>query len=225
MVKVGDSFTTIAEKTCISVQRLQELNPNLDDSFGTPAAELRRSGPRRLQGPRKRVAAALALAVLAAASFAAPRRAAADPPRDLPAAAWVLVDADDGAVLAAHRAGSERPIASTTKLMTAYVARRDLRLGETVVAPPYEALAAESLLGLEAGEEIEVRDLLYGLLLASGNDAAVALAEAAARIRGRFRRRDEPARPTTSASRTRPTRTRSASTRSATTRAPRTSSS
>ena len=64
--------------------------------------------------------------------------------------------------------------------MTAYVARKRLRLGETVVAPPYDALAAESLLGLEPGERIEVRDLLLGLLLVSGNDAADALAQAAA---------------------------------------------
>ncbi len=78
-----------------------------------------------------------------------------------------MVDAADGEVLAAHRAGSERSIASTTKLMTAYVSRRDLRLGETVVAPPYAAGSAESLMGLEAGERIKVRDLLYGLLLVS----------------------------------------------------------
>jgi D-alanyl-D-alanine carboxypeptidase (penicillin-binding protein 5/6) len=123
---------------------------------------------------------ALALTLLAAAVSTAPARAAPEPPRDLPAAAWVLVDADDGAVLASHRAGSERAIASTTKLMTAYVARRDLKLGETVVAPPYAALPAESLLGLETGERIDVRDLLYGLLLVSGNDAAAALAQAAA---------------------------------------------
>lgn len=70
--------------------------------------------------------------------------------------------------------------------MTAYVARRSLRLRETVVAPPYEALAAESLLGLQAGETIEVRDLLYGLLMVSGNDAAVALADGAAGSEGRF---------------------------------------
>ncbi len=131
----------------------------------------------RLRLSLSRVTLLLALAVLAPASQAA---AAADPPRDLPAAAWVLVDADDGTVLAAHQAKSERSIASTTKLMTAYVARDDLELDETVVAPPYAALPAESLLGLEAGERIGVRDLLYGLLLVSGNDAAEALAQAAA---------------------------------------------
>ena len=70
--------------------------------------------------------------------------------------------------------------------MTAYVARRSLPLRETVVAPAYQALAAESLLGLETGEAIEVRDLLYGLLMVSGNDAAVALADAAAGSEERF---------------------------------------
>lgn len=139
-----------------------------------------------MQGARRRLTRVArltrlaALAAAAVAAFAAPAQAADDPPRDLPAASWVLVDAADGEVLAAHRAGSERSIASTTKLMTAYVSRRDLKLGETVVAPPYQALAAESLLGLEAGERIKVRDLLYGLLLVSGNDAAEALAQAAA---------------------------------------------
>lgn len=72
-------------------------------------------------------------------------------------------------------------IASTTKLMTAYVARRELGLSKVVVAPDYVPISsAESLLGLVPGERIEVRDLLYGLLLASGNDAANALAVASA---------------------------------------------
>ena len=63
--------------------------------------------------------------------------------------------------------------------MTAFVAREELDLNETVVAPAYVPSTAESLLGLEEGERIKVRDLLYGLILASGNDAAVALATAA----------------------------------------------
>jgi len=63
--------------------------------------------------------------------------------------------------------------------MTAFAARGRLGLGQKVVAPAYAPSAsAESLLGLVEGERITTRDLLYGLLLASGNDAAVALAEA-----------------------------------------------
>lgn len=68
-------------------------------------------------------------------------------------------------------------MASTTKLMTAYLALRELRLDELIVAPPYDPIPGESLLGLRAGERITVHDLLYGLLLASGNDAAATLAE------------------------------------------------
>ncbi len=102
----------------------------------------------------------------------------AQSPPEVAARSYIVVDARDGDVLARQLADREVSIASATKLMTAYVARRSLKLRETVVAPPYQALAAESLLGLEAGEQIQVRDLLYGLLMASGNDAAVTLAEA-----------------------------------------------
>ncbi len=71
-------------------------------------------------------------------------------------------------------------MASTTKLMTALLAREDLDLDEVVTAAPYEPGAAESLMGLRDGEQVSVHDLLYGLLMASGNDAAVTLAVAAA---------------------------------------------
>jgi len=64
--------------------------------------------------------------------------------------------------------------------MTAYVAMRELPLGKLVSAAPYPAIPGESLLELEAGERISVRDLLYGLILRSGNDAAYDLALAAA---------------------------------------------
>lgn len=143
------------------------------------------SARRRLSERRGRLrGAALALATLATAGglLAGAGGAAADapPPPDVAARSYALVDATDGELLAGRAANRRSSIASTTKLMTAYVARRALGLSETVVAPAYQALAAESLLGLQAGEEIRVRDLLYGLLLASGNDAAAALADAAA---------------------------------------------
>ena len=144
-----------------------------------------------MQGARRRLApppAPLAIALVLLALLAAPSGVAAAPdaPSGLPARAWVLVDAADGEVLAAHRAKSSYSIASTTKLMTAYVARRELGLHQEVVAPPYDALPAESLLGLETGERIEVRDLLYGLLMVSGNDAAETLAQAAGGTEAKF---------------------------------------
>src|SRR5262249_55817839 len=96
------------------------------------------------------------------------------------ARAWALIDADTGAVLAAHAAHRELPIASTTKMMTAYVSLHDLPLDKIVRAVPYHPIYGESLLGLRTGQRISIRDLLYGLILRSGNDAAHNLAVAAA---------------------------------------------
>jgi D-alanyl-D-alanine carboxypeptidase (penicillin-binding protein 5/6) len=99
---------------------------------------------------------------------------------DLEARAWALIDARDGAVLASHAASKRLPIASTTKMMTAYVALRELRPEMTVRAAPYDSLYGESLLELLPGVPVSVRDLLYGLILRSGNDSAHDLALAAA---------------------------------------------
>lgn len=107
-------------------------------------------------------------------------------PPQLDARAWILVDPRDDEVLAAKAPNKARAIASATKLMTAYVALKKLKPGRTLRAAPYEAGAAESLLGLRAGERMRVRDLLYGLILVSGNDAAVTLATGAAGSVPRF---------------------------------------
>jgi serine-type D-Ala-D-Ala carboxypeptidase (penicillin-binding protein 5/6) len=102
------------------------------------------------------------------------------------ARSWALIDARDGDVLVSHAAARRLPIASTTKLMTAYVALRELALDRIVHAAPYEAEYGESLLELRPGQRISVRDLLYGLILRSGNDAAYDLALAAAGSEARF---------------------------------------
>jgi serine-type D-Ala-D-Ala carboxypeptidase (penicillin-binding protein 5/6) len=123
--------------------------------------------------------AAWLLAPFAALSLALPCAAggAERPPRP-DAAAWVLVDAEDGERLAGRSISSERSIASATKLMTAYIALRELPLGKRIAAPDYRPSSPlESLAGLAPGERMSVRDLLYALLLQSANDAAVTLAE------------------------------------------------
>lgn len=130
---------------------------------------------RRYPAPRR--AWVLACAAIAALAIATPAAVASGPP-DVDARAWVLVDAADGEVLGGRDAHRPAPVASATKLMTAYVARRELGLDQRVVAPAYDGSPVESLLGLREGERIRVRDLLAGMLLASGNDAAVALAAA-----------------------------------------------
>jgi D-alanyl-D-alanine carboxypeptidase (penicillin-binding protein 5/6) len=86
------------------------------------------------------------------------------------------VDARDGAVLASRDPDREVAIASTTKLMTAYLALRDLRFRQRITTPHFSTIPGEALLGLQPGERDTVHDLLYGLLLPSGGDAAITLA-------------------------------------------------
>jgi D-alanyl-D-alanine carboxypeptidase (penicillin-binding protein 5/6) len=126
------------------------------------------------------------LAALIVAALLAGAPAAKAKPPQLEARAWALIDAGSGEVLASHAASRPLPIASTTKLMTAYVALHELPLGKIVRAAPYVPEYGESLLGLRAGQRISVRDLLYGLILRSGNDAAYDLARAAAGSERRF---------------------------------------
>jgi D-alanyl-D-alanine carboxypeptidase (penicillin-binding protein 5/6) len=92
------------------------------------------------------------------------------------ARSWALIDARTGDVLVSHNGAKELPIASTTKLMTAYVALKEVPLDKVVRAQPYDPEYGESLMGLRTGQEISIRDLLYGLILRSGNDAAHTLA-------------------------------------------------
>jgi D-alanyl-D-alanine carboxypeptidase (penicillin-binding protein 5/6) len=95
----------------------------------------------------------------------------------LDAKAWTLIDPRDDSVLASKSAKKRLPIASTTKLMTAYLALKNLKPSQMIAAPAYHPSAsAEIELGLRPGERLRVRDLLYGLLLPSASDAAETLA-------------------------------------------------
>jgi serine-type D-Ala-D-Ala carboxypeptidase (penicillin-binding protein 5/6) len=123
-----------------------------------------------------------ALALLAPAAPAAPSPG----PEGIEARAWIVVDTRSGDILASQAAQRRLPIASTTKLMTAYVAMKELGPEKIVRAAPYEPIYGESLMGLQAGERVSVRDLLYGLMLVSGNDAAHTLAVSAAGSEERF---------------------------------------
>jgi D-alanyl-D-alanine carboxypeptidase (penicillin-binding protein 5/6) len=122
------------------------------------------------------VAFAAALLILAALASSA---VASERPK-VEARSWILVDARTGEPLLSHAAKHRLPVASTTKLMTAYVALHELPLEGVVCAHRYVPEYGESLLGLRVGQRISVRDLLYGLILRSGNDAAYDLALAAA---------------------------------------------
>ncbi len=118
---------------------------------------------------------ALLLAVLALGGAAR----AAGP--SVSARSAILVDGDSGRVLWAHNAGERLPIASTTKLMTALVALESgVPLDEPIeIQAAWTGIEGSSLY-LRAGEELTLEELLYGVLLVSGNDAATAVAGACA---------------------------------------------
>ena len=89
----------------------------------------------------------------------------------------ILIDADSGRVLFEKNAHTKRGIASTTKILTAIVVLENASSDE-VVNVSYKAANTEgSSMYLKSGEKITVENLLYGLMLNSGNDAATALAE------------------------------------------------
>jgi len=110
----------------------------------------------------------------------------AGPPPPLSARAAILVEASTGTAVLSRAALSERPIASTTKLMTALITLERVPLSRVFSAPAYAAAPAESRIGLRPGERMRVDDLLRALLLPSANDAAATLAAGVGGSRARF---------------------------------------
>lgn len=89
----------------------------------------------------------------------------------------ILIEASTGRVLYEKNAFERMPMASTTKIMTAILAIENSNLSDTVVVSPKASDVGESSIWLAAGEKMTMSDMLFGLMLASGNDAAVAIAE------------------------------------------------
>jgi D-alanyl-D-alanine carboxypeptidase (penicillin-binding protein 5/6) len=114
----------------------------------------------------------------------APAAVARPPAISAPAA--VVIDARTGEKLYARSARTRRPIASTTKLMTALITLERTDPDDVFTAPPYPGSAGESTIGLQAGERMSVHDLLRALMLPSANDAAYDLAVNIGGSRARF---------------------------------------
>ena len=113
----------------------------------------------------------LTAAILVAAVFLSPARAGA-----ISAQKAIVVDGCTGRVLYEKNADDRSLIASTTKIMTALVVCQQCNVLDRVKIPA-EAVGVEgSSMYLKEGEVLTVQELLYGLMLHSGNDAAVALA-------------------------------------------------
>ncbi|MCD0501799.1 D-alanyl-D-alanine carboxypeptidase family protein [Bordetella petrii] len=121
--------------------------------------------------------------LLAAACLASAQAQVVPPP--LTARAWLLLDATSGQEIASSNAGTRVEPASLTKVMTAYVVFQALRDGQlsaqqqvTVSTRAWKVAAGSSKMFLEPGQRVSIDDLLFGLMVQSGNDAAIALAEA-----------------------------------------------
>ena len=91
--------------------------------------------------------------------------------------AYVVIDRKSNTVLLGKNENQKKKMASTTKIMTALVVIEHTNLSDTVEISKKAAGTGGSRLGLKTGDKITVSDLLYGLMMRSGNDAAVALAE------------------------------------------------
>ncbi len=102
---------------------------------------------------------------------------ALSPTPEVSAQAAIVYHPKTGQVLYSKNANDKMLIASTTKIMTAVIALEQCNLEDEVEITPEVANVEGSSMYLKAGETYTVRELLYGLMLASGNDAATAIAK------------------------------------------------
>ena len=101
---------------------------------------------------------------------------------ELAAKSYVLMDAASGNILVEHNADERLPPASLTKLMTAYIATVEMKRGQIaeqdLVKEKKKAWrTGGSRMFIDVGKQVSVDDLLHGIIIQSGNDASVALAE------------------------------------------------
>lgn len=98
----------------------------------------------------------------------------------------ILVDYDTQEVIFEKNSTQQLPVASTVKIMTALVALENAKLQDVFEVSQKAAAIGENSMGLTAGEKLTLEELLYGLMLVSGNDAAVAIAEGIAQTEAQF---------------------------------------
>ncbi len=92
----------------------------------------------------------------------------------------IVVDYETGEILYAKDGDAKLPAASTIKIMSAVVALENKSLSDTFSVPSQASEIGENSMGLERGERLSLEELLYGMMLVSGNDAAVTVAEGVA---------------------------------------------
>ncbi|MCP5178689.1 MAG: D-alanyl-D-alanine carboxypeptidase [Pseudomonadales bacterium] len=109
-------------------------------------------------------------------------RADVPPPPDIAASSYLLVDAGSNQVLVEHEAHTQLPPASLTKIMTTYVAGEAIdaghvKLTDSVPVSVHAWQAEGSRMFIREGTEVPLSDLLRGIIIQSGNDASIAVAE------------------------------------------------
>ncbi len=125
--------------------------------------------------------------LLVVTSLHAPAQNAIPAPPELAAKAYFLIDADSGEVLVEHNADMQLPPASLTKMMTAYVLAEEINAGrvkeDDMVRISENAWSqnpvfnGSSLMWIEPGKDVSIADLQRGIIISSGNDSSVAVAE------------------------------------------------
>jgi D-alanyl-D-alanine carboxypeptidase (penicillin-binding protein 5/6) len=170
---VDGDFGPATRAAVIRYQRSKGITPT-----GTADARTRESlGPALPPGPEPPAPEVV--------NARRPEKRPADPlegPPFVTSKAWAVVDGRTGELVGGFNEDNPLDMASTTKMMTAMVVLRIARkdpaaLDETVVFSERADRTSGSTSGVKAGERLPVRELLYGLLLPSGNDAAVAFGE------------------------------------------------
>jgi len=96
---------------------------------------------------------------------------------EVKAEAGLVINLTNNQLLWAKNANQTMPIASVTKIMTALVALESASLKQKMIVSHQAAEVGEATMNLRAGEKLTLEELLYGLMLVSGNDAAFAIAE------------------------------------------------
>ncbi|WP_324780495.1 D-alanyl-D-alanine carboxypeptidase family protein [Thiobacillus sedimenti] len=104
------------------------------------------------------------------------------PPPEIAAKSYVLMDAASGDVLAQHDGDTRLPPASLTKMMTAYIATLEMQRGrihpgDMVTISEKAWRTGGSKMFVEVGKQVSVDDLFHGIIIQSGNDASIAMAE------------------------------------------------
>ncbi len=133
----------------------------------------------------------LSIVLLVSASLPLSAQVMIPAPPQLAATAWVLMDAHSGKIIAQHNADKQLPPASLTKMMTSYLLEYELERGNVELNDQVRVSVNAwrmpgSRMFIQEGTFVSVGDLLKGVIIQSGNDASVAVAEYLAGSEGAF---------------------------------------